>query len=99
MQKRHVKVWVTKTNHVWASEATGLPLEEIKRRYEEAHAKKVVCTITGTFFGDYEEDYANQYGVLRSTWEEYRDSERQKSRRTIPFEDWRDEGPQGEIRV
>jgi hypothetical protein len=57
MQKRHVKVWVTKTNHIWASEATGLPLEEIKRRYEEAHAQKVVCTITATFYGNYEEDH------------------------------------------
>jgi hypothetical protein len=44
-------------------------------------------------------EYYNQFGVSHSSWEEYRDSERQKSRRTIPFEAWRNEGPQGEIRV
>lgn len=50
MKKREVSVWVTSKNHEWAAEATGLPLEEIKRRYEEAHAKKEVCTIKTQFF-------------------------------------------------
>ena len=40
-----MRVWVTATNHVWASEMTGLPLEEIKERYEQARKDKVTCTI------------------------------------------------------
>lgn len=40
-----MKVWVTKTNHEWAAEVTGLPMEEIKRRYEAAKVKGIICTI------------------------------------------------------
>ena len=40
-----LKIWVTKNNQVWASEMTGLSLEEIKQRYEEARKEKIICTI------------------------------------------------------
>ena len=41
----------------------------------------------------------NQFGVTLNTWKEYRDSEQKTARRIISFEDWRNEGPQGEIQV
>jgi hypothetical protein len=41
----------------------------------------------------------NQYDVDMNTWRDYRDEERKAGRRFIPFEDWRNEGPQGEIRI
>lgn len=40
-----MKLWVTKNNHVWAAEESGLSLEEIKKLYDEARAKKIICTI------------------------------------------------------
>ena len=41
----------------------------------------------------------NQFGIYFMEWQEYRDAEQEVGRRYIPFEDWRNEGPQGEIRV
>ena len=39
-------IWVTSKNQEWASEVTGIPLEEIKRRYEERGKRgRVTCTI------------------------------------------------------
>lgn len=39
-------IWVNKNNQAWASEVTGIPLEEIKRRYEERGKRgRVTCTI------------------------------------------------------
>lgn len=41
----------------------------------------------------------NQFGVRYDRWISYMTVESVTGRRFIPFEDWQDEGPQGEIRV
>lgn len=41
----------------------------------------------------------NRFGVYRRQWVKYCDEESKAGRRYIPFEDWRNEGPQGEIRI
>jgi len=40
-----MKLWVTKKNQEWVSGMTGLPLDEVKRRYEKAREEKIICTI------------------------------------------------------
>lgn len=39
-------IWVTGKNWEWASEMTGLSIEELKRRYDKAFEEGFVCTVT-----------------------------------------------------
>lgn len=40
-----VFVWVQQHNHDWVAEFTGLPLEDIKAKYEAANNQGLICTI------------------------------------------------------
>lgn len=40
-----VYVWVQATNHDWVAEFTGLPVDEIDKRYKESSEKGLICSI------------------------------------------------------
>lgn len=44
-ERRSMRIWVTSKNMAWASEMSGLPLEEIERLYAKAREEKVICKI------------------------------------------------------
>lgn len=40
-----MRIWVTKTNHEWVAEETGLSREVIQQHYNDARAEGVICTL------------------------------------------------------
>lgn len=40
-----MEIWVTSKNHQWAAHVTGLTLDEISKKYEDAEAQGLICTL------------------------------------------------------
>jgi hypothetical protein len=40
-----VSIWVTKNNHDWVSEATGIPVDTINALYADARVEKKILTL------------------------------------------------------